>query len=163
YAQEVEGVRRDVTLANLSLMGTKWHLRQLHRRLPDPFDPRSAAALWRGSDAHRPEFPALAIDDTAIDSLPAIRRVKAESHLQVGSIQVVFGNSYLLQSDLATILLIRDNLGRRPIYFGWGDGSYPDQVLGLGPYLVTQGMVRKLMPAPIEQSDSVPYSREIGF
>ena len=32
YAQEVEGVRPDVTLANLSLMNTRWHLRQLRRR-----------------------------------------------------------------------------------------------------------------------------------
>ena len=32
YAQEVEGIRRDVTLANLSLMNTRWHLRQLQRR-----------------------------------------------------------------------------------------------------------------------------------
>ena len=32
YAQEVEGIRRDVTLANLSLMNTEWHLRQLRRR-----------------------------------------------------------------------------------------------------------------------------------
>ena len=32
YAQEVEGIRRDVTLANLSLMNTRWHLRQLRRR-----------------------------------------------------------------------------------------------------------------------------------
>ena len=29
YAQEVEGIRPDITLANLSLMNTEWHLRQL--------------------------------------------------------------------------------------------------------------------------------------
>ena len=32
YAQEVEGVRRDVLLANQSLMNTEWHLRQLKRQ-----------------------------------------------------------------------------------------------------------------------------------
>jgi len=40
YAQEVEGVRQDVLIANQSLMNTEWHLRQLKRRraadLPGP-------------------------------------------------------------------------------------------------------------------------------
>src|SRR5687767_7571083 len=47
YAQHVEGIRRDVTLANLSLMNTRWHLRQLQRRETPQFDPARAAALWR--------------------------------------------------------------------------------------------------------------------
>ena len=57
YAQEVEGVRQDVTLANLSLMNTRWHLRQLRRRKTPVFDPSRAAELWRmgerGHCAHR--------------------------------------------------------------------------------------------------------------
>ena len=39
----MEGVRRDVTLANLSLMNTEWHLRQLARRETPAFDPAGAA------------------------------------------------------------------------------------------------------------------------
>ena len=41
YAQEVMHIRRDVTLANLSLMGTDWHVRQLQRREVPPFDRRT--------------------------------------------------------------------------------------------------------------------------
>jgi hypothetical protein len=51
YAQEVEGIRRDVTLANLSLMNTRWHLRQLQRRQTPIFDPAEAASLWRPQPA----------------------------------------------------------------------------------------------------------------
>jgi hypothetical protein len=53
YAQEVEGIRRDVTLANLSLMNTRWHLRQLRRRQTPPFDPSRAAALWKPREESR--------------------------------------------------------------------------------------------------------------
>jgi hypothetical protein len=46
YAQEVEGVRPDVTLANLSLMNTRWHLRQLRRRETPEYDMNKSVALW---------------------------------------------------------------------------------------------------------------------
>ena len=47
YAQEVEGIRRDVTLANLSLINTEWHLRQLRRRVTPEFDRANAASAWK--------------------------------------------------------------------------------------------------------------------
>jgi hypothetical protein len=67
-----------------------------------------------------------------------------------------------MRSDIATILLIRDNLGIRPIYFSWSDGAYPDNTLGLGPYLVTHGLVRKLMPAPVQLGGSIVNSPSLG-
>ena len=56
YAQEVEGIRRDVTLANLSLMNTEWHLRQLRRRETPEFDP-SRARRRSGASSRRPPRP----------------------------------------------------------------------------------------------------------
>ena len=164
YAQEVEGIRRDVTLANLSLMNTEWHLRQLRRRETPEFDPDGAAALWREVGApERPKEPALNLPLEEIDSLPEAMRVPPEGGVAFDSLQLRFGQDILLRQDLATIFLIRDNLGKRPIFFSWSDGGYPDQTFGLSPYLLSQGFVRKLMPTPVAQSDSIVLSPGLGY
>ena len=48
--------------------------------------------------------------------------------------------------------MIKSNTGR-PIYFSRTSGGYGSQELGLGPYLVTQGLARKLVP-DIPRADS---------
>jgi transmembrane protein TMEM260 (protein O-mannosyltransferase) len=163
YAQEVEGVRRDVTLANLSLMNTRWHLKQLHRRRTPDFDPAHAAALWRTGTWPKPPDPVLSLSEHEVDSLPEAMRVPEKGGLQVDSVTIAFGQDYLLLQDLATIFLIKENLGKRAIYFSLSDGGYPDQTLGLSAYLVGQGMVRKLMPKPVVPNDSIVLSAGLGY
>ncbi len=164
YAQEVEGIRPDVTLANLSLMNTEWHLRQLARRVTPAFDPARADPIWRNAPVPpRPETPALALSQAEVDSLPEAMQVPKSGGIAFDSLQIRFGQDVLLRQDLATIFLIRDNQGKRPIYFSWSDGGYPDQTLGLSPYLVSQGFVRKLMPTPVEPTDAVKLSPGLGF
>jgi hypothetical protein len=164
YAQEVEGIRRDVTLANLSLMNTEWHLRQLARRKTPAFDPKSAAPLWRSAPATPPPAtPALKLTPAEVDSLPEAMQVQPNTGVSFDSLQVRFGQDVLLRQDLATIFLIRDNMGKRPIYFSWSDGGYPDQTLGLTPYLVSQGFVRKLMPRPVKPTANVVLSQGLGY
>ena len=90
-----------------------------------------------------------------VDSLPEAMQVPTKGGVSLDSIQVRFGQDVLLRQDLATIFLIRDNMGKRPIFFSWSDGGYPDQTLGLSPYLVSQGFVRKLMPTAVQPNDSI--------
>ena len=176
YAQEVEGVRPDVTLANLSLMNTRWHLRQLRRRETPAYDMNKSVALW-GNDSSvsasggtavqqwtRPTEPVFGFTVAQLDSLPEYMQVKKGAGLMVDSVQITFGADYLMLQDLAVVALIRQNLGKRPIYFSWSDGGYPDQTLGLGRYLVTQGMVRKLMTSPATTiSDSLVDNPVLGL
>jgi hypothetical protein len=164
YAQEVEGIRPDVTLANLSLMNTEWHLRQLARRQTPAFDPARADPIWRNFPVPpRPTAPALKLRMAEVDSLPEAMQVPANGGVSLDSIQVRFGQDVLLRQDLATIFLVRDNMGSRPIYFSWSDGGYPDQTLGLSPYLVSHGFVRRLMPTPVQPKDSIVLSQGLGY
>jgi len=162
YAQEVEGVRQDVTLANLSLMNTDWHLRQLRRRQIPNFDSTRAAAIWRGRAWPKPTNPLFTLRERELDSLPLMIQ-SPQGKTPVGSVLLTFGDQYLEKSDLATALLIRDNLGKRPIYFSWSDGNYPDQKLGLNSYLVTEGVVRRLNPVPVTPSDSIVLIPGFGY
>jgi hypothetical protein len=164
YAQEVEGIRPDVTLANLSLMNTEWHLRQLARRVTPAFDPARADPIWRSVPLPpHPTTPALALKQAEVDSLPEAMQVPKSGGIAFDSLQIRFGQDVLLRQDLATIFLIRDNQGKRPIFFSWSDGGYPDQTLGLSPYLVSQGFVRKLMPEPVKPTDAVKLSPGLGY
>jgi hypothetical protein len=183
YAQEVEGIRRDVTLANLSLMNTRWHLRQLRRRQTPAFDPAKAASLWKPKPAEsgvpltdttgtqkpapltwpQPKEPVLTLTESQLDSLPEAMRVPEQGGVAFDSVKIAFGQDVLLLQDLATIFLIRDNMGKRPIFFSWSDGGYPDQTLGLSEYLVSQGFVRKLMPKPVVPNDSIVLSSSLGY
>jgi hypothetical protein len=165
YAQEVEGIRPDVTLANLSLMNTEWHLRQLARRETPPFDPARAAPVWRSFPVPpRPTTPALKLSMAEVDSLPEVMQVQPNGGIALDGLQIRFGQDVLLRQDLATIFLIRDNLGKRPVFFSWSDGGYPDQTLGLSQYLLSQGFVRKLMRAPVKPEDNtVVLSQGLGY
>src|SRR5256886_10528007 len=135
YAQEVEGVRKDVSVLVMSLANTGWYLRQLQRRAPPTFDAAAAPDLYRGHVWPLPATPWMSRyylgspADTLPDYVPLVQ--PATGYLRPIAVKLdpgTLGRPYLMRSDLAVLQIIKDELGKRPIYFSTSTGNYADQL-----------------------------------
>ena len=165
YAQEVDGVRRDVTVLVTSLGNLGWYLKQMNTRALASFDPSAAPALYRDRVWPKPATPWLANYYRAqTDTLPEYTPLAHPLSGRLGAIDVSIDPAqlpipgYLSRVDLAILEMVKQQAGRRPIYFSGTTANYPEQ-LGLGPYLVTEGMLRRLTTTAVTPTDSVQASQ----
>jgi hypothetical protein len=154
YAQQVEGIRKDVVIAVTSLLSTDWYARQMVRAPVTEYDEARGPAIYRGKRWPKPSEPPVRMTLDEVDQVPAYVRLTEPRLFQAGTIKAEVSPGYLEKADILVLRMIKDNTGR-PIYFTRTTGDYAHR-LGLGPYLLTQGFARKLLPnVPVPGRDTV--------
>ena len=180
YLQEVEGVRRDVRVVNLSLLNTPWYIRQLRDQAsrtapPVPMsvtDADIAGLTPRGDSPPTGNLAPRLFEDQDV-ALPVDRRLFTNETVagRVDPAEVPDrmtwrlqgsplgdGRSVLYTADLAVLDILRsvaEDGWQRPVYFA--STVAPSSELGLQPYFQNEGLARRVVPLARGGSDPDGY------
>jgi hypothetical protein len=142
YAQQVEGVRRDVTVVVATYLGTDWAPWQLARRVPESYAPAAGPPIWQ--TAHVPMARSvLAASRAELDAVPQVMELREARLFVHGDIHAHVGSGAVTRDQLLLLRMIRDSFPDRPVEF---TGPQLPASVGLGEYLVRDGLVWRLTP-----------------
>jgi hypothetical protein len=159
WAQEVEGVRRDVVVVCLALAQTDWYMRQLRDDAQRPLDVAALPPVWRGAAGRPPTWPLHTLTDGTIDSLGGGYYARSADTIRVGPVwRVLAPGTFLYPNDLLSLAVVQQNLGRRPLLWAITTGN---DFAGFGRWAVQQGLASRLDPPAAERS-VLPRSGVLG-
>lgn len=137
YLQEVEGIRKDVTVANLSLLNTPWYIKQLRDSRP------KGQRFIRLSDQQ--------IDDLTSGlqpwkkqkvRIPVTNDPENKEGMMEWTLSPTYANAALKVQDMMIMRIINDAQWKYPIYFAVTVS--PVNKIGLDDYLSMEGLVFRL-------------------
>jgi transmembrane protein TMEM260 (protein O-mannosyltransferase) len=162
YLQEVENVRRDVTVLVTSYLNTPWYARQMrdltrpceNGQRPDQaptrivcqrnFEAEAMPVALRQQAARAPEDSILPMSDAQIDEVAGSHFVVKEPlSFRAGELETTIpAGTEMLPADTFVAAIVQSSLGERPIHF-----TTPSPVthkLGLFDHTVRRGLTFKL-------------------
>jgi hypothetical protein len=151
YLQDVEGVRRDVRIANLSLINAEWYIKQLKE---SPYGSEKVAMSFDNAAIDRLQPTAF---DSKVITLPVPKDVYEKFGIKDTAITNRGGITFRMNSTIGSKnqrgirvqdMMVRDiieqNKWKRPIYFS--NYCTEDVKIGISDYLQVNGIVDKLVP-----------------
>jgi hypothetical protein len=144
YAQDVEGVRQDVTVIIDQYLDMDWFTEQMLRKPVVKYDAASGPAIYRSQTWNLPAHAIFRMTEDQADSIPDYMVLREPQVFKSGAIEGHVDAGYLERKDVFVLRLITDALPERPIYFTMGS-PYPAK-FGLKRYIVSDGLVERLMP-----------------
>ena len=151
YLQEVEGIRRDVTVIVGQYLFTDWYPRQLERLTrPErqrPFDPTVVPGLYE--DRPPPARSIVALSHAELDAVGSTV-LPEDMTVAFPRLAVTYpAGTSLHRGHLLALRIIHDSIAERPIFFAAQGGMMSE--LGLDPWGVRHGLATKLEPRPSAQ------------
>jgi hypothetical protein len=160
WAQEVAGIRQDVTVICLALANTDWYMRQLRENPVRPLDRKTLPAIWQGAVRAAPSQPLHTMTDAMIASSMNGYLAPEDQQVALGPLtRTLKKGSYLLPNSILTLSVVQQNIGRRPIVWAITTGR---EFAGLADYVVQQGLGYALRASRPDTSSPALDTRKLA-
>lgn len=151
YMQEVEGVRKDVTVIVGQYLMTDWYPKQLvDLTRPEnqrPFDPAQGGGIFE-APAATPSAPITDLTDEQLDQIGSVR-LDRDVSVPLGALAVTYPEGMGLNREHQIVLsIIADSIDERPVYFAASGGTMAQ--IGLDRWGVRHGLATRFLPRTLD-------------